>query len=145
MYILFLTIQITLITIMFSLGVFQLIISTVKEGPYNRETWAKRSGRWITMTWLRFMAWKLNGKIVILKSFDDDVYLSIAYKEFDTLYYSAYVYTTTHTGMLHLHEDGTVTRPEGVLSYIKNWLPLDLEERTFMIFQGAEIFDIVVN
>lgn len=78
------------------------------------------------------------GKIVVLIDTQNSTRLSVAHKIGKVLV--SYAYYTHRMYPLILEEDGTVTS----LYYngVKNWLPHDVEERTWMILQGARGFEV---
>lgn len=77
------------------------------------------------------------GKVVILIDTQNSTRLSVAHTIDKVLV--SYAYYTHRMYPLILEEDGTVIS----LYYkgIKNWLPHDIEERTWMILQGARGFE----
>lgn len=77
------------------------------------------------------------GKVVILIDTQNSTRLSVAHKIGKFLV--SYAYYTHRMYPIILEEDGTVIS----LYYngIQNWLPHDIEERTWMILQGARGFE----
>lgn len=95
---------------------------------------------WFIMpNWLR--RWLTGARYVYLLDFDRELVRSLAW-ETGSENLRSYVSISTLVGEISLRPDGTVTRPNGNSYFVEHWLPDDVEERTFMILQGAEGFDI---
>ena len=93
---------------------------------------------------VKYLTWrsKTNGSIpVVLLDFKDYLYISTAKQLKDSDELLSYVYFDTEIGPLILHPDGVVSTIADNPSFIYNWLPLDVEHRTWMILQGAKGFD----
>lgn len=96
--------------------------------------------------WLLIKILLLKGKVdgtmpVVLIDFKDRRYITVAKEDNDSDILSSYIYYFTQVGPLNLHPDGTVSSKEYDTSYIYNWLPVDVEKRTWMILQGSRGFE----
>lgn len=96
--------------------------------------------------WLLIKILSLKGKLdgsmpVVLIDYKDRIYITMADERKDTDTLSSYVYYFTQVGPILLRPDGTVSDVEQDHCYIYNWLPIDIEKRTWMILQGARGFE----
>jgi hypothetical protein len=93
---------------------------------------------------VKYLLWrsKVTGMIpVVLLSFDNHLYISVAKEIKNSNELISHVYFDTEVGPISLYPDGTALEIDGEYSFIYNWLPLDVERRTWMILQGAKGFD----
>lgn len=97
--------------------------------------------KWVLIKILKIYCKVHNSKPVVLIDFNNFLYISVASKIDGSDDLSSYSHFFTKVGPILLHPDGTVSSREYSHSYIYNWLPIDINERTFMILQGARGFD----
>lgn len=93
---------------------------------------------------IKYLLWrsKVTGAIpVVLLSFDDSLYISVAKEIKNSDELLSHVYFDTEVGPISLYPDGTALEIDGRYSFIYNWLPIDVERRTWMILQGARGFE----
>ena len=141
-------VSLNLVIIAISLSIVAYNISKViiEEGPWTSNTWSKYRFKWLTWLYLKCLCWRKKGKLVVLCSTDSSVYISVAWqRDPQEDYLLAYVYSTSNINLNKLHKDGTTSKDEGGRSYIRNWLPLDEQERIWMILTGATPFDPIVT
>jgi hypothetical protein len=67
----------------------------------------------------RFVAWFNGGKLVTLVDFEEDVYRTIAYYNYEKQRWEAYVYWFFKIGYVILNKNGTL---QGKSSYIRHWI-----------------------
>lgn len=94
--------------------------------------------RFVTLTYFKCCAFLFRKKIIMLRNREGKVSLTLASKVNDELFGYCYYRHSIHP--IALYQDGTVQHLTLNISYMLNWLPFDLEERTFMVLQGAKNF-----
>lgn len=134
-FVLTLMIETTLLLSLMIVG--NSIVRGCQEYDSNKESFSK----WLLIKSLLLKS-KFDGTIpVVLIDYKDNLYITIANNVDDSDVLSSFVYYFTQVGPLCLHPDGTVTSPEYKHCYIYNWLPIDVEKRTWMLLQGSRGFD----
>ena len=126
--------------------VLVLLYFILKEGVLSRCQSYKLKDRnsFAKSTLVKYLLWrsKVTGSIpVVLLDFNDSLYISVAKEIKNSDELISHVYFDTEVGPITLYPDGTVSEIGGRHSFIYNWLPLDVERRTWMILQGARGFD----
>lgn len=97
--------------------------------------------KFINFQYLKASAKLKSGEVIALLDYKDRLTYSVAVPMHIDDIKLSYINWQMQIAPIWLYEDGTVSRPHGEISHIQNWLPVDLEKRTFMILQGARGFD----
>jgi hypothetical protein len=117
-----------------------LVIDTAIQILVDNSLYGKtKFDRFITLTYFKCCAFLFRKKLVILRNWQGKVSLTLASKIDNHLV--GYCYYRSRIHPITLYEDGTVQHLTIGISYMMNWLPYNLEERTFMILQGALGFE----
>ena len=96
----------------------------------------------LVLYYFNFEAWRTGGQAVAVKRNDDRVFFTVA-KQYPEGTMLCDLYYRAGIRPLFLMTDGSVIDARGMFDFKEtwNWLPVNLEERTWMILQGARGFD----
>lgn len=132
-----------MIVLAISAGLLMLFMVVCEQGcDYSLDkNWFRISSKWILINILKIYCKLQNSKPVVLIDFRNRLYITVATPIEESTNLSSYSHFFSKVGPILLHPDGTVSTREYNLSYIYNWLPVDRNERTFMILLGARGFD----
>lgn len=125
-------------TVLFMIGFSMtniVVESLMAKCTHNKTSFCRK----FEIGYLRIAAKFKKGQVVALQSITSKVYFTIA---FETQHNKmACIHYIGQLGELILLEDGRVEPVNGLHGYIKFWLPLDTNQRCFMVLQGAKNFE----
>ena len=134
----------TVSIISFLLIIFSCLSLVILSTTVAIESWANSSNlikRKIVIWYYKLYTIGRNRKIVCLLDYNNKRYITVAHSIADSDQLESWVHYRYKIGPIRLNSDGTVSRPDGSEYFIYNWLPINVEERTWMILQGARGFD----